>query len=292
MIRCILISTLLIWVQCHSDFDEFLYLLPKERIIDILNEYEQKPKIQEFFLNLRNDPFLMMLNEIETMPEVVSLVTYLRINHVDVDQLIQGVHEFLGVSQGDIRVRKPRASDPRSRSKVSNYIPRKRHQNKWPMTRKNQSPGQQQPRKMWVLKKLPSDYARYYNFPRRQRHQPGPGPNSYSINKLARQKRNIDNESAMHDFIKAILDALPVEQFIKKWNEKVETSDFFAGFSAFIPPIKMKLLLINSFREFLENTFQQPENYKRILEIISRLQFHRMQEIVKDSNENSSQLGY
>lgn len=83
----------------HDDLDDFLALVPREKILAILNEYVLSDKeVQAAIDYILSDDFTELFLIIEHMEYVQTLIEYLDESGLDVYRILNVIHDFLGLA--------------------------------------------------------------------------------------------------------------------------------------------------------------------------------------------------
>ncbi|XP_063986109.1 uncharacterized protein LOC135167154 [Diachasmimorpha longicaudata] len=81
-----------------DDVDDFLSLLPLEKIIPVIQEYLQNDKeVQKVLEYIKTEDFKNLVLQVESIPDVVAFIKYLKGFGLDVTDLINKVNEVIGL---------------------------------------------------------------------------------------------------------------------------------------------------------------------------------------------------
>ncbi|XP_057333258.1 uncharacterized protein LOC130672630 [Microplitis mediator] len=82
----------------HDDLDDFLALVPKDRVVDIFFDYlENDEEVQATLLYLSGAEFHELVKVIEEMDYVRTLLKYLDESGLDVYRILNVLHQFIGM---------------------------------------------------------------------------------------------------------------------------------------------------------------------------------------------------
>ena len=84
--------------ELHQVLEEFLALVPKDKLVDILQEYvENDPEVQKVFEYVQSDAFRELVMKVESINDVINFYDYLAESGLDIYGLVNQMHAVIGL---------------------------------------------------------------------------------------------------------------------------------------------------------------------------------------------------
>lgn len=82
--------------ELYKDIQEFLDLLPQEKIFSIVLEYiSEDTEVQNMMVFVQSDEFKQLVADVEAMPEIKDLMDYIHNAGIDIYQIVNMLNDYL-----------------------------------------------------------------------------------------------------------------------------------------------------------------------------------------------------